>query len=85
MAIGEHIRWVVSHEVNGNILAEERSELLQKNEYMKSYAEIDTVPYDFGDGEKVEQIQHYDWIVVKTTLLLAHMIKRTETQNNNGC
>ena len=71
LAIGEHLRWIASHEVSGIIPAEKRNELFKRNEYMKAYADIPKQAWDWGEGEKMDVIQHYDWIVVKTTLLLA--------------
>jgi len=83
LAIGEHIRWVASHEVKGYIYAEKRDELLKKNEYMIPYATIPPIAWDWCDGDKVELIQHYDWIVVKTTLLLACQQKGNQTDYNS--
>lgn len=82
LAIGEHIRWVASHEVSGNIKGEKKSELLRINEYMIPYADIPSTHWDWGNGMKVEQVKHYDWIVVKTTLLIAN-IERSKLSSSN--
>lgn len=83
LAIGEHIRWVASHEVMGCTYADERNELFKKNEYMVPYAKIPQVAWDWGTGDKVDQIQHYDWIVVKTTLRLANQKKGGQADQKN--
>lgn len=83
LAIGEHIRWVASHEVMGYAYATDRNEILKKNEYMMPYAEIPSVAWDWGNGAKVDQIQHYDWIVVKTTLRLTSRNKNNQTVSIN--
>jgi hypothetical protein len=56
LAVGEHLRWCASHEINGYRLGP------KKQEDLKTHTDI--VPYE----ELSEQVKHYDWIVVKTTL-----------------
>ena len=56
LAVGEHLRWCASHEINGYRLGPKKQEDLKTH--------TDMVPYD----ELSEQVKHYDWIVVKTTL-----------------
>ena len=80
LAICEHLRWVASHEVSGNIKGKEKSELLRINEYMIPYADIPSTPWDWDNGTKVEQVKHYDWIVVKTTLLLENARRNQQSK-----
>ena len=56
MAVGEHLRWVASHEINGYRKGP------RKQEDLKTHTDI--CPYE----ELSEQVKHYDWIVVKTSL-----------------
>ena len=56
LAVGEHLRWCASHEIIGYRLGP------KKQEDLKTHTDI--VPYE----ELSEQVKHYDWIVVKTTL-----------------
>ena len=58
LAVGEHLRWRASHEIIGYRLG------AQKQEDLKTHTDIR--PYE----ELSEQVKHYDWIVVKTTLEL---------------
>ncbi|MBQ3813100.1 MAG: hypothetical protein II841_05985 [Bacteroidales bacterium] len=58
LAVGEHLRWKASHEVNGYRKGP------KKQEDLKTHTDI--CPYE----ELSEQVKHYDWIVVKTTLEL---------------
>lgn len=60
LSVGEHIRWEASHVALGYKPGEERDVLLKVHEYIKDYDELDPV------------IQHYDYLVVKTTLELCH-------------
>ncbi len=58
LAVGEHLRWKASHEINGYRLGP------KKQEDLKTHTDI--VPYEALS----EQVKHYDWIVVKTSLEL---------------
>lgn len=61
LAVGEHLRWCASHEINGYRRGP------RKQEDLKTHT--DMVPYDALS----EEVKHYDWIVVKTTLeILGH-------------
>lgn len=56
LAIGEHLRWVSSYEMNGYSAppeGKERDYLKKWHEYLKPYSELP------------ENIKHYDWIPVK--------------------
>ena len=56
LAVGEHLRWCASHQINGYRVGP------RKQEDLKTHTDI--VPYE----ELSEPVKHYDWIVVKTTL-----------------
>ena len=58
LAVCEHLRYEASHIINGYILAPERNELKKQLENL--------VPYN----DLSEFIKHYDWLVVKTSLML---------------
>lgn len=58
LAVCEHLRYEASHIINGYTLAPERNELKKQLENL--------VPYN----DLTEFIKHYDWLVVKTTLML---------------
>lgn len=58
LSVGEHIRWEASHVALGYKPGAKRDVLLKVHEYIKDYDELDPI------------IQHYDYLVVKTTLEL---------------
>ena len=58
LAVGEHLRWRASHEINGYRLGDKKQEDLKTHTDIRPYEELS------------EQVKHYDWIVVKTTLEL---------------
>ena len=58
MAVGEHLRWNASHQINGYRQGPEKKEDLKTHTDIRPYEELS------------EQVKHYDWIVIKTTLEL---------------
>jgi len=58
LAVGEHLRWKASHEINGYRKGEKKQEDLMTHTDIRPYEEL------------TEEVKHYDWIVVKTTLEL---------------
>lgn len=60
LAIQEHLRWMASHEAAGYRYGDEKREDLMTHPDMRSYEQLD------------EHTRHYDWVVVKTSLLLLH-------------
>lgn len=58
LAVGEHLRWKASHEINGYRLGPRKQEDLKTHTDIRPYEELS------------EQVKHYDWIVVKTSLEL---------------
>lgn len=59
LAIGEHIRWQASHETLGYIYGASKDEILKRHCYIAPYSVLSS------------EVKHYDWIVVKTSLLNA--------------
>ena len=66
LAIGEHIRWVAAHEIDGYTHSEKKLEDRKEHSDLTDYAHLS------------EETRHYDWIVVKTTLELLHNNKLTD-------
>lgn len=66
LAIGEHIRWVAAHEIDGYTHSEKKLEDRKEHSDLIDYAHLS------------EETRHYDWIVVKTTLELLHNNKLTD-------
>lgn len=60
LAIGEHIRWVAAHQIAGYCYGEKKREDLRVHSALQDYLSLS------------EEIRHYDWIVVKTTLRILH-------------
>ncbi len=60
LAIGEHLRWMSSHEIEGYRCAPSKREDLKTHPSILDY------------GQLSEATRHFDWIVVKTTLRLLH-------------
>lgn len=60
LAIGEHLRWLASHEIEGYRHGPEKLEDLKIHPAMQDYWALS------------EPVRHFDWIVVKTTLQLLH-------------
>ena len=58
LAVCEHIRWNASHIVRGYKLGEHTNDSQKTHNCIKNYYELS------------EQVQHYDWLVVKNTLLM---------------
>lgn len=58
LAVLEHIRWEASHIVLGYTPGGETNDLLKIHKYIKDFNELD------------QETQHYDYLVVKTTLQL---------------
>ena len=58
LAIEEHLRWNASHTILGYKFGEKTDDLLKTHKCLKDYDELGEV------------VQHYDWLVVKTTLRL---------------
>lgn len=56
LAIGEHIRWTAAHEIMGYERGHKKEEDLKRHPNMVDYSCL------------TEEIKHYDWVVVKTTL-----------------
>ena len=56
LAVGEHIRWMCSHQINGYSCGEILQEDLRIHPDIKAYELLE------------EPVKHYDWVVVKTTL-----------------
>ena len=56
LAVGEHIRWMCSHQVNGYRGGPALMEDLKVHPDIKAYELL------------TEPVKHYDWVVVKTTL-----------------
>ncbi len=71
LAIGEHLRWQSSHAVLGYSYGELTDDSKKKHAYM--------IP--FGMLSKV--IQHYDWLVIKTSLRLINHDYITTSQKAN--
>lgn len=59
LAVGEHIRWHASHVIMGYVYGTDTDDMAKKHACMLPY---DTLP---------DSVRHYDWLVIKTTLLLA--------------
>lgn len=66
LAIGEHLRWNASHTMLGYNLGEETDDLLRTHDCLKDYDDLD------------KSVQHFDWLVVKTTL-------RLHAESGNPC
>ena len=64
LAIGEHLRWMASHEMEGYRYAPSKREDLKIHPAMLEY------------GRLSDSTRHFDWIVVKTTLQLLHGERR---------
>lgn len=60
LAIGEHIRWTAAHEIAGYEWGEVKEEDLKRHPDMVDYSCLS------------ENIKHYDWAVVKTTLSILY-------------
>lgn len=58
LAVGEHIRWVSMYEMMGFELADKKDSLLRNHPDMCPYENLDFIT------------QHYDWVVVKTSLIM---------------
>lgn len=56
LAVGEHIRWVSSHEASGYRVGPLKREDLMTHPDIRPYYQLE------------EYVKHYDWVVVKTTL-----------------
>lgn len=56
LAVGEHIRWVCSHQINGYRLGNPQREDLMIHPDIKPYEQLE------------EPVKHFDWVVVKTSL-----------------
>lgn len=57
LAIGEHLRWNASHIILGYKLGK-KDDLLKTHDCLKDYRDLEAA------------VQHYDWLVIKTTLKL---------------
>ncbi len=57
MALGEKLRWNASHEILGYIRGTETDDLIKTHKYLGTYEELDP------------QIRHYDWLVVRNSLI----------------
>lgn len=66
LAIGEHIRWVAAHEIDGYTCGTEKQEDRKEHPNIVDYAYL------------TEEVRHYDWIVIKTTLELLHKTQLTD-------
>lgn len=73
LAIEEHLRWNASHTILGYRPGDKTNDLLKTHKYLKSYDEL-------GD----EAVQHYDWLVVKTTLRLYAESSPSKEQSKQG-
>lgn len=60
LAIGEHLRWQAAHEMDGYRCGPSKREDLKIHPALQDYQSL------------AEDIRHFDWIVVKTTLQLLH-------------
>ena len=56
LAVGEHIRWMCSHQINGYRGGDKLQEDLKVHPDIKPYELL------------TEPVKHFDWVVVKTTL-----------------
>lgn len=74
LAVGEHIRWTASHALLGYIYDEKTNDSLKCHSCILPFSSLS------------DTIQHYDWLVIKTTLLLSennHTESQTTTNNKS--
>lgn len=57
LAIGEKLRWNASHEILGYVRGEETDDQIKTHKYLGTYDELDP------------QVRHYDWLVVRNSLI----------------
>ncbi len=57
LAIGEKLRWNASHEILGYVRGEETDDLIKTHKYLGTYDELEP------------QVRHYDWLVVRNSLI----------------
>lgn len=57
LAIGEKLRWNASHEILGYVRGEETDDQIKTHKYLGTYDELEP------------QVRHYDWLVVRNSLI----------------
>lgn len=57
LAVGEKLRWNASHEILGYVKGEETDDQIKTHRYLGTYDELDP------------QVRHYDWLVVRNSLI----------------
>lgn len=57
LAVGEKLRWNASHEIMGYVRGEETDDRIKTHKYICSYEELDPLA------------RHYDWLVVRNSLI----------------
>jgi hypothetical protein len=57
LAVGEKLRWNASHEILGYVKGSETDDQIKTHKYLGTYEELDP------------QIRHYDWLVVRNSLI----------------
>lgn len=57
LAVGEKLRWNASHEILGYVRGQETDDQIKTHKYLGSYDELEP------------QIRHYDWLVVRNSLI----------------
>lgn len=71
LAIGEHLRWEASHTILGYTPGEKTDDIKKTHDCIKEFDEI------------IPEVQHYDYLVIKTTLiLLKNGINQLHTPTN---
>ena len=66
LAVGEHLRWQAAHEIAGYQHGDKKREDLKVHPALVDYQSLS------------EQVRHYDWIVVRTTLSLLRQEHQAE-------
>ena len=57
LAVGEKLRWNASHEILGYVRGQETDDQIKTHKYLGSYDELEP------------QVRHYDWLVVRNSLI----------------